>query len=252
VNFKISIITVTKNSERFLSKTIESVIDQTYANIEYIIIDGNSTDSTKDIIKKYENKIDKFVSEQDNGMYEAINKGLSLSTGDYILVLNSDDMLADSKVIENVVSVIQKSQLDWYYGNIIKLKGSKQVYTRLFNVNYNDLLMSTHGTFVPHPCFFISAALNKKLNGYHTTYKFASDYDYILRALMMAPAKGQHINLFITKFRIHTNSITASGSINKERIQILANHQFYKIPVLRRFYYFYKLWIYYKILNMVQ
>ena len=97
---KISIITVCRNSEQYLNETIESVVQQTYPHIEYIVIDGNSTDNTINIIKKNEANIYKWISEPDNSMYDAINKGLKLATGDYLLILNSDDSLASNSIIE--------------------------------------------------------------------------------------------------------------------------------------------------------
>jgi glycosyltransferase involved in cell wall biosynthesis len=249
VNLKISIITVTKNSEQFLEETIESVITQSYKNIEYIIIDGKSTDRTIEIINKYLNNIAYYHSEADHGMYEAINKGLAAATGDYILILNSDDILVNQDVIYNVVKEINVEKLNWYYGNIINHKDSIIKERNGFKVGYKELLLSTHGTFVPHPCFFISKQLNIELKGYNTNYKFASDYDYILRALKNG--NGRYINMAITIFRIHTESITSSGRIEKERKEILIEHQYLNIHKLKRRYYYYKLWIYYKIINLI-
>ncbi|MEO6219319.1 MAG: glycosyltransferase family 2 protein, partial [Ginsengibacter sp.] len=190
---KITIITVCKNSGNFLDETIKSVISQTYQNIEYIVIDGNSTDCTVDIIKHHKENIDIWLSENDNGMYDAINKGLKLATGDYILTLNSDDVLVNDNTIRDVAAMISKEKLDYYYGNIIKLKNGKLKEVKLFNVTFKQLLMSTHGTFIPHPCFFISAKLNKSLGGYDLSYKYASDYDYILRALSVKGTRGKHL-----------------------------------------------------------
>src|ERR1022692_4955582 len=95
-SLKITIVTVCRNSEAFLAATIKSVVGQTYPNLEYIIIDGASTDGTLTIIKQYESEIDAWLSEPDTGMYEAMNKGLHLATGDYILMLNSDDLLTSN------------------------------------------------------------------------------------------------------------------------------------------------------------
>ena len=247
---KITIITVCKNSEQFLVETIESVISQTYHNIEYIVIDGNSTDATVDIIKKYADKISYWVSEKDGGMYDAINKGLKTATGDYILVLNSDDVLAGDHVIKTIAEEIQKDGLDYYYGNIIKLKGTTNKKVKLFPVNFRQLLFSTHGTFVPHPCFFISNKLNHLLGGYNLKFKYASDYDYILRVLNSNGATGKYLDVYVTKFRIHNNSITASGKIDEERKKILLQHGYYQQPYLKRIFYYYLLWVYYKIINI--
>lgn len=247
---KISIITVCKNSERYLQATIASVQEQTYNDIEYIIVDGISTDDTPQIIKHNMHAVDVFISEADSGMYDAINKGLKAAKGDYILILNSDDVLASKTVIAEVVEQIKKNRLDYYYGNIIKLTNAQCKNVKLFNVSHKELLLSTHGTFVPHPCFFISKKLNKALGGYHLEHRYASDYDYILRALKSKNVKGAYLNNYITKFRIHENSITASGKIDAERKEILRKHGYHKYSYLKRLYYYYRLWVYYKIINL--
>lgn len=249
-SLKITIITVCKNSERFLSETLKSVINQTYPNIQYIVIDGNSTDTTIDIIKQYSSNIDIWFSEADSGMYDAINKGLKLVTGDYILILNSDDILAHCDIIKNVVSMICNEKPNYFYGNIIKSKQGKNKKVKLFPVTYQQLLLSTHSTFAHHSCFFISCKLNKELAGYDLNYKYASDYDYILRTLASTGSKGKYLNINITNFRIHENSITASGKIDAERKKILMIHGYYQKPFLKRFFFYYTLWIYYKVINM--
>lgn len=252
VSLKITIITVCKNSERFLAETIESVINQTYQNIEYIIIDGKSTDKTVNIIKQHASYIATWISEADDGMYDAINKGLKLASGDYILVLNSDDILASKDTIRNMVDRISNEKLDYYYGNMIKSKYGKNKKAKLFPVTFKQLLLSTHGTFAPHPCFFISAKFNEVLGGYNLEYKYASDYDYILRAMSVENSKGKYVDIYISKFRIHENSITASGKIDEERKKILLKHGYYQQFYLIRMFFYYTLWIYYKIINLGQ
>lgn len=251
MNIKISIITVCRNSAFFLEETIKSVIGQTYSNIEYIIIDGKSTDATIDIIKKYSSDLSYWVSEEDKSMYDAINKGLKIATGEYILILNSDDMLANELAIEKVVEEIKKEKLDYYYGNIIKLKKNNPVYIKLFQTNYWQLLYSTHGNFVSHPCFFISAKLNQQLGGYDLLYEYASDYDYILKALNTKNTRGRYIPIYITIFRVHENSITASGKIDNERKAILSSNGYYKLSKIKRVINFYALWGYYKMINLI-
>lgn len=249
-DLKITIITVCKNSAKFLEETIRSVIDQTHKNIQYIVIDGASTDGTIDIIKKYSAKINYWVSEADKGMYFAINKALLLATGDYILILNSDDVLVDSTTIKNAADVMVKETLDFYHGNMVKLKDGRMKKVKLFPVTFKQLLFSTHCTFAPHPCFFISADLNEALEGYKEEYKYASDYDYILRAMRKKTSKGKHLDMFISNFRIHENSISASGKISEERKKILVKHGYYQTSFLIRFTYYYMLWMYYKIINL--
>ena len=246
----ISIITVCKNSERFLADTITSVIHQTYPNIQYIIADGGSTDGTVELIRKYSGAIDTWFSQPDNGMYDAINKALARAKGDYLLILNSDDLLAEPTTIEKVVYQMGTRRLDYYYGNLIKFKEGKNKKVRMFPVTFTGLLMSTHGTFVPHPCFFISRQIHQQLGGYDESLLYASDYDYILRALQLPNAKGKHINVYVSKFRIHGNSITASGKIEDERKKILTKYGYYNQPYAKRLLYYYSLWIYYKLINL--
>lgn len=247
---KISIITVCKNSEQYIAETIESVLHQTYKDIEYIIIDGDSTDSTREIINQYIDRITLFISEPDNGMYDAINKGLQLATGEYIQVLNSDDVLITPDTIEQVAASIEKGNYDYYYGNITKLKDGYQKRVKLFQISRKLLLYSTHGTLVSHPCLFISKELNDRIGGYDTRYRYASDFDYILRAMATGESRGKYLDLDITRFRIHSQSITEQGKIGPERLQILEQHNYFKRPWLARQFYYYLIWIYYKIINI--
>lgn len=249
---KITIVTVCRNSEKYLAETIESVINQTYPNIEYIVIDGASADTTVDIIKKYSSDIDIWISEADTGMYDAMNKGLARASGDYILILNSDDLLESNNTISKAADAIREKRPDYFYGNLIKFRDKKYKKVRLFPVNFMQLLLSKHLTFASHPCFFVSAKLNKALGGYNSAYKNASDYDYILRAMSVPGVKGEHVNVYITKFRLHDNStyITVGKRIYKERMEILTTHGYFKQPYLKRMFFYYTLWIYYKIINL--
>ena len=249
-HIKITIITVCKNSADFLDATIKSVTNQTYQNIQYIIIDGNSSDGTIDILRRHASKIEVWVSEDDNGMYDAINKGLKFATGDYVLILNSDDLLVNKSTIQNAVNLMGDNRPDYFYGNLVKIKNGKHKKVRLFPVTFKQLLLSTHGTFVPHPCLFISKKLNEQLKGYSLKYKYASDYDYILRALGTKGVKGKYIDTTISKFRIHENSITAGGKIEPERKIILEEHGYFEYCYFSRLFFYYTLWIYYKIINL--
>src|ERR1043166_6204978 len=116
---KISIITVCYNSERYIKDAIDSVLHQTYKDIEYIIVDGASKDKTVEIIKSYGNRITKFVSEPDKGIYDAMNKGLKMASGDYLGILNSDDFYIDNNVIENVVNELKQNKTDSLFADLI-------------------------------------------------------------------------------------------------------------------------------------
>ena len=177
----VSIITVTKNSEKFLEETIQSVINQTYPNIEYIIIDGLSNDNTLQIIKKYENKINYCISEIDHSMYDAINKGIKISTGDIIAILNSDDCYVDQNVVTKIVDYMIKRNAFGVYGDVIILNDNKKRYRKHFQISYEGLLISGQCTFVPHPTLFLRREFIKDIGLYNLEYKYGSDFDFILR-----------------------------------------------------------------------
>src|SRR5215217_1286863 len=122
---KVSLITVTYNSEKYLSHCIASVRMQDYANIEYIVIDGSSTDKTLSIIREHATVVDKWISEKDSGMYDAINKGLKLATGDIIGILNSDDFLATNSTITKIVDCFKEKNIDSLYGDLVYVDEEK-------------------------------------------------------------------------------------------------------------------------------
>ena len=245
----ITIITVVFNGEKYLEETIQSVINQTYPNVEYIIIDGGSTDGTLDIIKKYENYIDYWVSEKDCCMYEAINKGLLLCRGEIIASLNSDDMYYDSDVIKDIKNYFDLyKNIDGIYGKVVKLYSKdKLVVKPSFQVNFEILLSSMHSTFMPQPTLFLRKYIYRKHN-FNLSYKYASDYDFNLHIIKLFNIK--FFNRKITLFRQHDESITSSGKLEEERKKVLMNHGLYKLNKIKRIYYYYKYWIKYKILDI--
>jgi len=180
----ISIITVCLNSEKTISKTIESVIGQTYNNIEYIIIDGNSSDKTIEIINKYEKKITKIIIEKDEGIYDAFNKGLKNFNGDLIGFVNSDDVLMP-EAIQILVDYYKKyKEKDFFFGAVKKhwavLHGYKP-----WKIFYTWGFYSSHSTG-----FFIKRQAAKIVGLYNTKYKYSADYDYFYRMIVKHKLKG--------------------------------------------------------------
>lgn len=247
----VTIITATFNRKDFLEDTIQSVINQTYRNIEYIIIDGGSTDGTLDVIQQYDDKIDYWISRADNTMYEAINDGIRLATGNIVAILNSDDKYVGPNVIEQVVAAFKKfPHIDGLYGDLIRLQKNNIRYKKLFQVNYRQYLVSGKGTFVPHTALFITRECIEKVGLYDTRYRYASDYDFILRCLKNGRLK--YISCPFTFFREHDKSITATDStITPETTMILKAH---KIDCFNKWYclflYTY-LWSKYKLSNLL-
>lgn len=174
----ISIITVSYNAVKTIEQTISSVVNQSYPDIEYIIIDGGSTDGTVDIIKKYEDRIAYWVSEPDGGIYDAMNKGIKVATGDYIQIIGADDCLINEVVIADVVSEIKNKEADLYcYGVIgvdevaLKEKYLGNRYVRHGNPKY---------TMIPHPGMFVNSSLYLKFP-LDNSYKIAADYKFFLQ-----------------------------------------------------------------------
>ena len=247
---KVSIITPVKNGSEHIEECIDSVLKQDYKNIEHIIIDGESTDSTIDIIKSYGSKIAYFKSEKDKNMYSAINSGLSIATGDIIACLNSDDYYYDSSVISKVVKNIKLGQKG-VYGNIVKYYKDigKSRYVKLFQIDYKGLLLSKHSTFLPQPSLFIRKEILDKYGNFNDNYFFSSDYDFILKILK--ENKMKHINLNFTVFRQHTSSITATQTkkMIDEKGQILIENNYNKYSAINKIFYYLKGWLYYKYIN---
>jgi glycosyltransferase len=219
---KISLITVTYNSEKFLSHCIESVIKQSYKNIEHIIVDGNSTDNTLSIIKKYQNNISTFISEPDRGMYDAINKGIKLATGDVIGILNSDDMLVSEDTIQHIVDAFAKNDVDSVYGDLEYV--DQQVTDRVFRVwkgkTYNRNLFKM-GWMPGHPTFYIKKSLIDKFGGYENHYYTAADYEFMARYLYKYNISSYYLPELIVKMR-------TGGASNKNLNQRLrANRRDY-------------------------
>ncbi len=182
-NYKITIITVTKNSEKYIEENILSVFNQRYRNYEHIIIDGDSDDNTKNIIKKHIDKISYFISEPDNGLYYAMNKGIEKATGDIIGILNSDDVYFDDALeIVNKYFSIDKN-LDFLFGSVYKHK--------LLHGYHPKRIKWTFGFYTTHSVgFFIKKLAQKKIGFYDTQYKWSSDYDFFYKMIVKFKLRG--------------------------------------------------------------
>ena len=176
---KISIITVSYNAVTTIEQTISSVVNQSYPDIEYIIIDGGSTDGTVDVIRKYEDRIAYWVSEPDGGIYAAMNKGISVATGDYVYFLGADDCLADYDVISNVVDDIKIETADIYsYGVYMVSENAKQKYIG----NKERLKNTSFPGMIPHQGMFAKRTLTLKFR-FDLAYKILADYKFYLQCL---------------------------------------------------------------------
>jgi len=199
---KISIITTTLNSEKTLAYTLSSVFVQTYKKIEHIIVDGGSTDKTLDIIKKHKVKNKKFFYYKNSSIYEALNLGIKKSTGDYILILNSDDILEASNTIEKATKFLQNKKKDLIVLGSVTYFNNNQFNTinRYYNPKKFKPWMMIFGTMPPHPGAFIPRSIAKN-NLYNKEFLIAADFDFFLRTLNIKKYKYQIIRLNITRMK---------------------------------------------------
>ena len=222
---KFSIITVTYNAEKVLEDTIQSVIFQTYRNVEYIIVDGASKDHTLEIVNKYHNRINKVISEPDKGLYDAMNKGIQLATGDYLCFLNAGDKFHDSETLQKIVHTLKGQELpDVIYGEtaIVDEEGHFLHMRRLSAPAHLNWKSFKQGMLVCHQAFFANREL--AINHlYDLQYRFSADFDWCIR--IMKKAKCLH-NTRLTLIDYLNEGMTTKNhkASLKERFCIMAKH----------------------------
>jgi len=221
---KFSIITAIYNNKDYVEDCINSVISQDYNNIEYIIVDGGSDDGTVDIIKnlasrqaglKFKNQKIKLISEKDNGIYEALNKGLKLATGDVIGFLHSDDIFSDENVISKIADTFEKSGTDSVYSDLVYVyRNDTSKILRYWKAGDFKFDKLKRGWMPPHPAFFVKKNIYDKLGGFDTSLKIAADYEMILRLL----AKEKITTAYLTEVTLKMRS---GGTSNKNLSSII-------------------------------
>ena len=217
---KVSIITIVYNNVRDIAYTIRSVMKQTYPNIEYIVIDGLSTDGTLDVIEKYREEISILVSEKDKGIYDAMNKGLALATGDYVLFLNSGDELYEDMTLEKVFTSAEGA--DIYYGETKLVDENREILgDRRHAVPESfDWTSFKYGMNVCHQAIYVKRSLAEP---YDTSYKLSADVDWVIRAAK----KAEHIvnvKQYVAKYLVGGMSQQRHRESLKERYTIFKKH----------------------------
>ncbi len=209
---KVSIITACYNSATTIEDTIKSVVNQTYPNIEYIIVDGESTDGTIEIVNKYKEKISKISVAKDGGIYFALNKGISLATGDIIAFLHADDFYLNNNVIENVVTCFRKNKVDSVYGDLLYVDSvDTDKIIRYWKSGEYKFNAFKFGWMPPHPSFFVRKEVYEKHGVFNTTLRSAADYEFMLRALHCKKISVAYLNKVLVKMRVGGKS---NASIN--------------------------------------
>lgn len=202
-SLKISIITVVYNNVSTLAEAIESVLMQTYSDIEYIIIDGNSTDGSVEVIKKYESRITRWISEPDKGLYDALNKGIAMATGDVIGILHSDDLFSNVNIISNIAHVFIEKECDIVYGDLEYVaKEDVNSVVRFWKSEPFKKKLLRRGWMPPHPTVFARQNCYKQMGFFDTTFTVAADYDLMLRFFRNYNIKCEYLPQVITKMRV--------------------------------------------------
>ncbi len=223
---KISIITVCYNAGAAIERTIQSVLRQNYPAIEYIVVDGASTDQTLDVIKKFGTKIDKVISEKDQGIYDAMNKGLAISTGDLVYFLNADDTLIDEDVLSGIARVfLGDPSKTLIYGRVKQSNVSGPV--ELFNGQFairtlDDFLQKT----ICHQAVFAHRSLFSKIGNFDCQYKYAADYEWLVRAYKYNPNGFFYVDKEIANYVSGGRSYQQGSITTEEYAKVRLKHLF--------------------------
>jgi glycosyltransferase involved in cell wall biosynthesis len=238
---KISIITVVWNNKETIKDAIDSVLSQTYKKIEYIIIDGASTDGTVKIIQSYGDKITKFVSQKDKGLYDAMNKGINLATGDIVGILNSDDVYLDINVIQNVIDVFEKKKVDSAYGDLYYVdENNLSKVSRYWKSSDFVQGSFSKGWHPPHPTFFVKKEIYNKYGIFDDNNKISADFELMLRFLERFKISTTYLPQVIVKMREGGASNQSIKNIIKGNLNILKAFDENNIKVNKFTYLFYR------------
>ncbi len=225
---KISIITVVFNGRDTIRDCINSVLNQSYENMEYIIVDGGSKDGTTEIIESYQDRISAYVSEPDDGIYDAMNKGVKMATGDIIGILNADDFYSDDDVISDVVNELETKKVDSVFADLVYIKNNdyNKVVRYYSSSNFNPGKFS-YGWMPAHPTFFARKELYEKFGLFKTDYLIASDYELLVRFIARYKISYSYIPRVLVRMRtggLSTRNFKSNWILNKEIVRACAEN----------------------------
>ena len=198
-SIKITIITITLNSEKTIERTVNSVLTQNYKNIEYIIWDGASRDKTLKILKKYKDKISLIISEKDNGPADAINKSLLRASGDVIGFLNSDDYFFDSNVVSLIAKKMENKNIDAVFGDVVYVNKQNQITRCWKSTDYSNDSFAK-GWSIPFPTFYLRKIYYDKFGGLNQKYNICDDFELVFRMIYVNKIKAHRIDKTLITF----------------------------------------------------
>ena len=216
----ISIITATYNSGQTLTDTLESVLRQSYTDIDYVIVDGGSKDNTLDIIRRYEPRFEgrmRWISEPDKGIYDAMNKGIRMATGDIVGLLNSDDFYTSNDVLEHVAKALSDSNVDAIYGDIHYVNDDDLTHcVRYYSSRAFSRGLMRLGFMPAHPSFYCRRTIYEKYGLFDTSLRVAADFENLLRLIFVNLIRTKYIpERFVT---VRTGGASSSGMVSHKRI----------------------------------
>ena len=247
---KLSLITVTYNSGETLACTIESVLSQSYPNIEYIIVDGASKDQTVSIIMEYEPKFHgrmKWISERDKGLYDAMNKGIRMATGEVVGILNSDDFFTTNDVLQQVADAFEANQeLDAVYGDVHFVHPDNlEKCVRYYSSKIFKRELMIMGLMPAHPTFYLKKECFEKFGLYKTDYRIAADFEFLLRVIYKKNIRMQYLPLDMVTMRTggaSTSGLESHKRIMKEHLRAFRENGIHNNAFVLSLRYPYKIW----------
>lgn len=211
MSLKISLITIVYNNRECIKDAIESVDNQTYSNIEHVVIDGGSSDGTQDVIEQYKSNLGYYISEKDSGLYNALNKGIKKCTGDVIGILHSDDLLYNNRTVERIAEQFGTKDIDLLYANgQYVARKDIDIVKRVYRAKQFKSRFLYYGWVPLHTTMYVKKEVFKTVGMYDESYAIASDYDFTLKLLKNPKIKKEFLDEWVVKMRLGGKSTTAS------------------------------------------
>ena len=217
---KISVITAVYNAKDTITEAIESVLSQDYSDVELVVIDGASTDGTTKLLQAYRDKITVFISEPDEGIYDALNKGIRHATGDIVGFLHADDLFASESILSNIADMFCDASVDAVYGDLEYISQSEQnKVIRYWHAGEFSAGKLAQGWMPPHPTFYVRRAHYTKLGAFDTSYRIAADYDCMLRLLSNPSFRCAYIPQVLVRMRVGGESNRSLKNITRKSLE---------------------------------
>ena len=243
---KVSIITVSFNSAKTIASTINSVLSQDYPNLEYIVVDGGSSDGTVGIIEKNQSRISKWISEKDRGMYDAMNKGIAMATGDVIGILNSDDVYMNTHVISELIELMQSQKAQVVFADLILVdQFDDQKVLRYYDSGHFHPNKFKYGWMPAHPTVFVKRELYEAVGKFSTTYQIAADYEMLIRILAIQRARYAYLPKPVVRMRAggaSTSGLSRNWILNQEIVRACKENGIYSNMAMLLLKLPFKLW----------